>query len=81
MYNYTKTRQDQRVLIFSSTIKTKKDAEKVDKVLSQLNTIQRWTIDLDDWEKVMKVESNKLTCSEVEAIIESLGYRCSELNH
>lgn len=77
----TKAKNDLNVLILKSNIKTKKDVEKVNQVFSQIKHIQRWTVDLDDWERVLKVESQILTCENISVILQKFGYQCSELSH
>lgn len=77
----TKAKNDLNVLILKSNIKTKKDVEKVNQVFSQIKHIRRWTVDLDDWERVLKVESQILTCENISVILQKFGYQCSELSH
>jgi len=81
MKTITTVNEDQGILIFKTNIKTNQDVKRVQKVLGHIPAIQRWTIDLDDWEKVMKVTSDRLSYSDIESIIGSLGYTCCELDH
>ncbi|MEP1035055.1 hypothetical protein [Ekhidna sp.] len=77
----TRPKKDLNVLILKSNIKTKNDVEKINQVFSQIKYIQRWTVDLDDWEHVLKIESSILTCENIAVILERFGYQCSELTH
>ncbi len=81
MKTLTRPTQDVNILILKSNIKTKQDVEKVNQVFSQLKCIRRWTVDLDDWERVLKVESYVLSCENIAVILKKNGYECSELNH
>ena len=74
-------RQDQNLLILRTNIETEYDVEKVQEVFSQLIAIKEWTIDLDDWEKVMKVSSSRFSYSDITAILKKLGYSSCELDH
>lgn len=81
MQTLTKSKKDLNVLILKSNIKTKNDVEKVSQVLSNIKCIQRWTVDLDDFERVLKVETFVLSCENIADLLEKAGYECSELNH
>jgi hypothetical protein len=82
MHTITKCREAQSILIFKSNIKTQKDVEKVDRAFRKMKVIHRWTVDLDDWEKVLKVETNrKVKIDEIADLVMQLGYHCAELDH
>lgn len=81
MGTLTKSENETNVLILKSNIKTKRDVARVNQVFSQINSIKRWSVDLDDWEHVLKVESAIFSCDNIAVILERFGYQCSELNH
>ena len=81
MKTLTRSQKNVQVLILKSNIRTKKDVEIVNQVFSKIDAIRRWTIDLDDWERVLKVESFILSSQNIAVILERFGYKCSELNH
>ncbi|WP_462251894.1 hypothetical protein [Ekhidna sp.] len=81
METLTTSKQDLNLLILKSNIKTKKDVAIVNQVFSKINAIRRWTVDLDDWEHVLKVETFILSATNISVILEQFGYKCSELNH
>ena len=54
--------------------------EVVGKALSAYPNIARWSVDLDDWEHVLKVVTKTPTqYLFIQSIVEHLGYSCSEL--
>lgn len=69
------------ILIFKTSIRSKEDVQKVAPHLDHHECITRWTMDLDDWEKVLKVEAQGLDLIDVEIMIAGLGFECSELTH
>ncbi|MEM7297184.1 MAG: hypothetical protein AAF391_02835 [Bacteroidota bacterium] len=69
------------ILIFKTSIRSKEDLQKVSPFMDSYEGIKRWTIDLDDWEKVLKVESQGLELIDVEILLAGLGFECSELTH
>lgn len=77
----TLTKQDLNVHILKSNIRTKKDVEVVNQVFSKIHAIRRWTVDLDDWERILKVETFILSSTNIAVILERFGYQCTELNH
>ncbi|MEP0984074.1 hypothetical protein [Ekhidna sp.] len=81
MKTLTRPKQELNVLILKSNIRTTSDVEKIEHAFSQLKCIQRWTVDLDDWEHVLKIESYMLSCQNIAVILEKIGYECSELTH
>ncbi|WP_420316299.1 hypothetical protein [Ekhidna sp.] len=81
MKTITRSKHALNTLIFKSNISTSADVAKVHNTFSQLKCIKRWAVDLDDWEHVLKVESDVLSCDNITAILESIGIECSELNH
>lgn len=43
-------------LVFSTTIRSEKDLELAASVLNNLPGILEWSVDLEDWEKVLRIE-------------------------
>ena len=67
--------------IFRTNIKNADDMGKVEHVFASNDEITRWSIDLDDWEKVLKVETHFLGLVEVTDLVRRIGFECSELDH
>lgn len=71
-----------QVLVFETNIHNQSDVEKAGFILNNYHAIQRWTVDLHDWERVLRIEaSTHCSTHEVEKLISNLGYRCYELTH
>ena len=81
MNTLTTTEKNVNLSIMRSNIRTRRDVEIVNQVFSKINAIRNWSVDLDDWEKVLKVESFILSANNIAVILERFGYDCSELNH
>ena len=78
----TTPKNNVKTLILRSNIKTPEDVAKVARSFNQRKNILKWSIDLDDWEKVLKVQTvHPVGYEMVQHWIEMLGYKCSELNH
>ncbi|HEY9006331.1 hypothetical protein [Ohtaekwangia sp.] len=66
------------VLIFKTNIR-KPDVECVAKRLDPEQRITRWSIDCDDVDCVLRIESQQLSTEEVIGIIGRAGFHCEEL--
>lgn len=69
-----------KLFILKTNIRTERQLRKIKPVLQQNNDITRWSIDLEDVDKVLKVET-KMDSQEVEMIelLRSKGINCEEL--
>ena len=67
------------VLIFKTSINNKKQATKVAKLLNEAGDILRCNIDLQDVDRVLRVEAINVSNREIIAIMQKAGYFCEEL--
>ena len=51
------------ILVFSTSIRDKDDVELISETLDNLAGIHDWSVDLDDWEKVLRIEGINLNSS------------------
>ena len=80
--NQLNTTEAQTILIFKTNIRTIEDKTKIGLILNHHSQVHRWAVDLDDWEKVLKVETKEIIPIEnIQNLIQGMGYACSELNH
>lgn len=67
------------ILIFKTNVSGKNNVNEVSPHLESLNGIQRYTFDLDDIDKVLRVEARGLSSQKIESVIKKAGYHCEEL--
>lgn len=67
------------VLVFRTSIQDPKDCGKVAEVLMNESNIRRWSVDHDDVDKVLRVESEHLLANDVIQLIRKAGFECEEL--
>ena len=67
------------ILIFKTNVINEHDVQKIAPVLDEDHRIEKWSIDLDDVDRVLRIESQQLQHSEVIAHISAVGYSCEEL--
>ncbi len=68
------------LFIFGTNLQTEKDKQVISKVLNANNEIERWNIDLEDIDSVLRVESQTLTAEQIIKIIKDQDFKCSELS-
>jgi hypothetical protein len=66
------------ILVFKTNL-SESDVENVAKVLSHDPRIKRWNVDLDDVDRVLRIESTQISPIEVQHRVNAAGYRCEEL--
>ncbi len=67
------------VLVFKTNIRYKKQAHAVVSRLNNLEGIVRCNVDLDDKDKVLRIEASDLSPRAVEHTLLQAGYFCEEL--
>lgn len=70
------------ILVFKTSLSTKEDVNHIGAVLNNHPQILAWTVDLDDWENILRIETKD--CASMDGIMESiqlLGYDCEDLDH
>ncbi|MDB5121332.1 MAG: hypothetical protein JWN56_2550 [Sphingobacteriales bacterium] len=78
---FSKSISEKRVyiMVFKTNIQYKKDVKVVSLPLNQSALINSWNIDLDDCDKILRIESHTLDSEAVISIIQKAGYCCEEL--
>lgn len=71
-----------QILVFRSNIDDERKAVLAGRALMKTGGIHRVNVDLEDWEKVLRVECDPATQARtIEEQITRLGFECSELTH
>lgn len=68
------------LFIFGTNLQTEKDKQVISKVLNSNHEIERWNIDLEDIDSVLRIESQSLTPEQIIKIITEQDFKCSELS-
>jgi copper chaperone len=67
------------VLVFKTNVKYKKEVSKVADRLSRFNDINRWNFDLQDSDRILRIEAAHLSPKLIETTLQEAGYFCEEL--
>lgn len=74
------TTQQERILVLKSNISTHSDLMQIQQPFNHHPEILTWNVDLDDCDHVIRIVSPTLTVADIEEIVKSNGYQCSELD-
>ncbi|MDR2563075.1 MAG: hypothetical protein LBC98_03950 [Prevotellaceae bacterium] len=69
----------QKMLIFRTSAKRKRDIKLVANALSTFKSIKCWNVDLEDWEKVLRIECETIAPEEISSALRNVGIFASEL--
>jgi len=67
------------ILIFKTNIDTEQDLNKVASLLNRENHIRKWNVDLQDIDRVLRIESEGADQMEIKKKIEYAGFLCEDL--
>jgi len=69
------------ILVFKTNVSSKKKVSKVKPLLTSVTAIKRWNFDLDDCDKVLRIETTGLNTNYVESLLHTAGFNCQVLDY
>ena len=67
------------ILIFKTNIRLKKDLGVIRPFLSAIESIEKWNVDRDDTDKILRIVSTSNDPVDIIKTINEAGYHCEEL--
>jgi hypothetical protein len=67
------------IFVFRTGVTKTEHVHKVAPHLNSLSGIHKWTFDLDDSEKILRVEAAGISAGEIEKTLAKANYYCEEL--
>ena len=67
------------VYVFKTSVKFKKHIKEIAQELDKITEIQKWNFDLEDCDKILRIEITKLKPIKITNLLNSLGFECNEL--
>jgi hypothetical protein len=67
------------ILVFKTNISCEEELKKIGPILSEEKNITRWNVDLEDVDKVLRIECEHLYPLSVIEILRDAGFNCEEL--
>jgi hypothetical protein len=69
------------ILVFKTNVTSKKKVSMIAPLLTSFPTISQWNFDLDDCDKILRIEATELNPSSVELLLLTAGFNCQELDY
>ena len=68
------------ILVFKTNVTSRKKVSSVAPLLTSFPTIRQWNFDLDDCDKVLRIEAVGLNPDSVAQLLLAAGFNCEELD-
>ena len=69
------------ILVFKTNVSSKRKVTKVSTLLTSVPAIKQWNFDLEDCDKVLRIETIGLRPAYVETLLQAAGFNCRELDY
>lgn len=69
-----------QILVFKTTVKTPHDREILAPFLATLEQINRWTVDCEDCDCVLRIEADGVSPWKIIELVQRAGFECVELS-
>lgn len=67
------------ILVFATNVERKRQVSKVKSLLTCLTGIGDWNFDLEDCDRILRVESEGISPRHIETVLNNAGFNCREL--
>lgn len=72
---------ENKILIFTTSAKKRSDAKRIERLLDTKYNICSFSLDLEDWEKILRIECDDVSESEVISLLKTINISAAVLNH
>jgi len=69
------------ILVFKTNVTSKRKVSKVQPLLTSVAAITQWNFDLEDCDKVLRIETTGLNTDYVESLLNTAGFNCQVLDY
>ena len=70
---------EEQILIFRTSIKSSLDIKHIAALFTLCPQINKWNVDLEDWEKILRIECSGITALEISEVLRNNHIFASEL--
>lgn len=67
------------ILIFKTNLHNPELVTRVKPVIQNMPGVQKWNVDIQDCDNVLRIEASELSARAVEMVLQDAGYYCEEL--
>ncbi len=68
-----------KILVFKTNLDNPELVNRVTPVIQTMPGIQKWNVDIQDCDNVLRIEAIELSPRSVETVLQNAGYYCEEL--
>lgn len=72
-------KKDSDILVFKTSLQTAVEVQFIAGILDSIENVIEWSVDLDDWEKVLRIKSDGVTPREIMDKLNKAGIKCKKL--
>lgn len=69
------------ILVFKTNVSSKRKIDRLRPLLTSIPAIKQWNFDLEDCDKILRIETNGLRPAYVESLLQTAGFNCRELDY
>ena len=71
--------KENKILLFRTSITKRCDIKRIGKLLAEFPQIDKWNVDFEDWEKILRIECSGITALEISEVLRNNHIFASEL--
>ncbi len=70
-----------KILLFTTSAQKRSDAIRIEKLLDRKYNISSFNLDLEDWERILRIECDNASESEIISLLKTINISAAVLNH
>ncbi|MCD8182482.1 MAG: hypothetical protein LUE99_04610 [Bacteroides sp.] len=67
------------ILVFRTSVSKKSDIKQIGRAFREYPQINRWTVDFEDWEKVLRIECREISADRIITLLRGVNIYAQEL--
>ena len=71
--------KENKILIFRTSITQRRDIKRIGELLAEFPQRDKWNVDFEDWEKILRIECSGVTALEISETLRNNHIFTSEL--
>ena len=71
--------KENKILIFRTSITRKCDIKRIGELLAEFPQIDKWNVDFEDWEKILRIECRDISALEISEVLRNNHIFATEL--
>ena len=61
--------KENKILIFRTSITQRRDIKRIGELLAEFPQIDKWNVDFEDWEKILRIECRDISALEISEVL------------